>query len=78
MKYVNVEQLLNRLRGMISVREMERIKAAIRACAMVEIGYEEDCPINIKIEIDGVKYIPVWSFWLNGAVYKLGGKSNDK
>ncbi len=42
MKYVNVEQLLNRLRGMISVREMERIKAAIRACAMVEVGYEED------------------------------------
>ena len=42
MKYENVEQLLNRLRGMISVREMERIKAAIRACAMVEVGYEED------------------------------------
>lgn len=41
-------------------------------------GYEPDCPINIKIEIDGVKYIPVWSFWLNGAVYKLRGESNDK
>ena len=41
-------------------------------------GYEPDCPINIKIEIDGVKYIPVWSFWLNGAVYKIkGAKEND-
>ena len=41
-------------------------------------GYESDCPINIKIEIDGVKYIPVWSFWLNGAVYKIkGAKEND-
>ena len=40
-------------------------------------GYKPDCPINIKIDIDGVKYIPVWSFWLNGAVYKLGGEKNN-
>ncbi len=42
MKCVNVEQLLNRLRGMVSVRQLEQIKAAIRACALVEVGYEED------------------------------------
>lgn len=41
MKYVNVEQLLNRLRGMVSVRQLEQIKAAIRACTMVDVGYEE-------------------------------------
>lgn len=36
-------------------------------------GIEPDCPVNIKIELDGVQYVPIWSFWLNGAVYKFRG-----
>lgn len=34
-------------------------------------GIEPDCPVNINIELDGTKYTPMWSFWLNGAVYKM-------
>lgn len=34
-------------------------------------GIEPDCPINVKIELDGVEYVPVWSFWLDSAIYKL-------
>ena len=39
-------------------------------------GYEPNFPINVNIELDGVPYIPIWSFWLDGAVYKLRGDEN--
>lgn len=34
-------------------------------------GIEPDSPININIELDGVPYMPIWNFWLNGAIYKI-------
>lgn len=34
-------------------------------------GIEPDYPVNINIELDGVLYTPIWSFWLDGAVYKI-------
>lgn len=32
---------------------------------------EADCPINCVIELDGKRYNPIWSFWLNSAYYNI-------
>lgn len=36
-----------------------------------EQGYEPCAPINCPIILEGTIYKPIWSFWLDGAIYKL-------
>lgn len=34
------------------------------------LGYESDVPMNISVEIDGIIYRPIWSWWLDHGCYR--------
>jgi hypothetical protein len=53
------------------------LKDHFSICTMC--GNEPDCPINVPVLLNGILYVPVWSWWLDQACYgwekEKGGKS---
>ena len=42
----------------------------VLTCSKWYGGYEPSCPVNINIELEGKRYVPKWSFWLDSAYYE--------